>query len=479
MDAIPSQLSAPEGDRMAEAELGRMLDTSLNEIYVFDATTLIFRRVNRGAIENLGYNTEELASMSPVDLTPDLSAGEFSAIVQQLRDGEINNLRFETRHRRKDGSLYNVDIDLQLGTYHGHPAFFSIALDSTARKQTEEALHDREERNRSVLDMEVHAIVTMGEDRRIESVNPATERMFGYTAEELVGENVKILMPSPYRERHDGFVDAYSHTGKQRIIGIGREMVGQHKDGTIFPIDLSVDEAELSSGKRLFTGIIRDISEYKRLENKLISVSEQERRCIGHEIHDDLCQRLFGIGCLIGVLQRKLTDIPDHAREALVELAKLAGSASAQARHMAHGLMPVGIEADGLMAALGELASTTEKSSGVRCHYHCDAPVLIDKNDTATQLYRIAQEATANAVKHGRPRRIDISLKSVGANTVLEISDDGQGLPTRAKRELGIGMLTMAHRARMLGGHCEIANRDGAVVTCSIPNHTTSKDDEQ
>ncbi len=127
------------------------------------------------------------------------------------------------------------------------------------------ALKDTEERMRAILETAVEGIITIDERGLIESLNPAAERVFGYSAHELVGQNVSVLMPPPYREGHDGYMANYLQTGHAKIIGIGREVVGRRKDGTVFPMDLAVSEVRLAS-RRLFTGFVRDISERRRAE---------------------------------------------------------------------------------------------------------------------------------------------------------------------------------------------------------------------
>src|SRR5262249_1744578 len=137
----------------------------------------------------------------------------------------------------------------------------------------ESALHDSEERLHAILQTAVEGILTIDEHGIVESINPAAEKTFGFTAAEIVGRNVSALMPSPYREEHDGYIANYLRTGNARIIGIGREVVGQRKDGSLFPMDLAVSEVNLA-GRRLFTGFIRDISERKRAEDKLASLAQ-------------------------------------------------------------------------------------------------------------------------------------------------------------------------------------------------------------
>src|SRR6185312_6950635 len=130
------------------------------------------------------------------------------------------------------------------------------------------ALDDSEERLRAILETAVEGIITIDEFGIVESMNPAAARIFGYTPGELIGENVNLLMPTPYHEQHDGYLSNYRRTGNARIIGIGREVSGRRKDGTVFPMDLSVSEIKLS-GRRLFTGFVRDITERKEAEKAL------------------------------------------------------------------------------------------------------------------------------------------------------------------------------------------------------------------
>src|SRR5262249_37796414 len=133
---------------------------------------------------------------------------------------------------------------------------------------TREALQEREARLRSILETAPDAIIVIDERGIMESYSPAAERLFGYTADEALGQNVSILMPSPYRERHDSYIGHYLRTGEGRIIGIGRVVVGRRKDGSTFPMELAVGEATVN-GRRVFTGFIRDLTERQLVENRM------------------------------------------------------------------------------------------------------------------------------------------------------------------------------------------------------------------
>lgn len=135
--------------------------------------------------------------------------------------------------------------------------------DTASASEVAEALRQSEARLRGIVETAVDGIITIDEQGIIESFNPAAERMFGYAETEVLGRNVSILMPSPYREEHDAYLARYLRTGERKIIGIGREVVGQRQDGTSFPIELAVGETYVG-GRRIFTGIARDVTERKR-----------------------------------------------------------------------------------------------------------------------------------------------------------------------------------------------------------------------
>jgi PAS domain S-box-containing protein len=353
-----------------------------------------------------------------------------------------------------------------------HRGVLFVGRDITDIRKIHEALLIAQERNRGILETAVNAIITISERGIIESVNPATERMFGFKAEEMVGENIKMLMPGPYREQHDSYMAHYRHTGERKVIGIGREVLAQRKDGSVFPVDLSVGEVILPTG-RVFTGIIRDITDRKMLEQEMIEISEKEQQRIGQDIHDDLCQQLAAISCLAQVVQQKLKKAgqADDA-ESLSEIVKLTSQANTRAREMSRGLVPVVLESAGLMSALQELAASTQKVFRISCRFVPDGQVLVDDNMTAMQLYRIAQEAVGNALKHSRATQIDISLAKQGDNFLLKVRDNGVGIPDHAPgKGTGMGLLTMTHRAKMLGGRLNVTPEKprGTLVKCEVP----------
>jgi two-component system CheB/CheR fusion protein len=328
------------------------------------------------------------------------------------------------------------------------------------------ALLDSEERLRAILHTAVEGIITIDERGIMESVNPAACKLFGYTPKEMAGRNVSMLMPEPYSSEHGNYLGNYLRTGKGKIIGIGREVTGRRKDGSLFPMDLSVGEVRLT-GERFFTGIVRDITERKRLEKEILEISDREQRRIGHDLHDDLCQHLAAIGLLSEVLEHKLEGTPtaNDARR----IAERIRGAIEKTRSLARGLSPLEMESSDLVTALTELASNARKTFSVDCRFRGEIPVPVKDAAVSTHLYRIVQEALGNAIRHGRAEEVTITLEARGNEAVLSIVDNGVGFPEETEPGQGMGLRTMKYRAGMIGGILEVrSDGAGTTVLCSF-----------
>ncbi len=214
-----------------------------------------------------------------------------------------------------------------------------------------------------------------------------------------------------------------------------------------------------------------DITERKRLEEEVLEISGHERRRIGQDLHDGVCQILGGINVLAKVLAQKLaTKAPAEAGDATV-ISGYVKQAMTQTRDLARGLLPVELESNGLMAALQELAGTSEKLFNIRCEFRCDPPVLMEDNVRATHLYRIAQESIHNAVKHGHASHVLLALHAGPKELALSITDNGCGFPASRHESKGMGLRTMKYRAGNIGGVLEIepAQPRGTRVICRFP----------
>ena len=208
----------------------------------------------------------------------------------------------------------------------------------------------------------------------------------------------------------------------------------------------------------------------RRLEQEVLHISEQEQQRIGQDLHDGICQQLAGIELMRQALQQALARKAAGPAAQAAQIAAHVREVISQTRMLAHGLCPVVLESEGLMSALQELAHTTRKIFGIHCTFRCDQPVQIHDNPVATHLYRIAQEAVGNAVKHGKPRHIQITLATASAHIRLAIHDDGCGIPAIPPRT-GAGLRIMAYRAGVIGGSVTVepGHPSGTTATCLVP----------
>ncbi|HXP13445.1 MAG TPA: PAS domain S-box protein, partial [Stellaceae bacterium] len=222
--------------------------------------------VNRSFCVLLGFEREELLALRYDDITHPEDAPEDRNQFARLMAGEIPSYAIEKRYIHKSGEPIRVRVTSSL-IKNPTPYRISIVEDVRAFYQAEQIRQESETRLRSILDAVPDAMIVIGERGLIESFSPSAEKMFGYSADEIIGQNVKVLMPQPYREQHDSYIGRYLDTGKRRIIGIGRLVTGQRKDGGLFPMELSVGESKLE-GRRIFTGFVRDLTERERTERR-------------------------------------------------------------------------------------------------------------------------------------------------------------------------------------------------------------------
>ncbi|MDA2920799.1 PAS domain S-box protein, partial [Desulfobacterota bacterium AH_259_B03_O07] len=276
-----AELEELERRRMKSDELatnlGRILEESLNEIYIFDTETLRFVLVNKGARTNLGYSTEELSSLTPLDINPVCTLKSFRELIKPLQTKEREKIEFVTVHRRKDGSLYPVEVHLQISTFNDSPVFVAIILDITKRKLAEE-------RFQLVVEASPNAIVMVDQEGKIKLVNTQTEKLFGYSRGELIGQSVEILVPRRFRDRHFEYRKSFFTNPEARPMGRGRDLFAVRKDGSECPVEIGLSPIKLSEGLMVLSSMV-DITERKRAE-QVLRESEEKLQAIMDNIPD-------------------------------------------------------------------------------------------------------------------------------------------------------------------------------------------------
>lgn len=210
--------------------------------------------------------------------------------------------------------------------------------------------------------------------------------------------------------------------------------------------------------------------ERKHLEQQILEISEREQRRIGQDLHDGLGQHLTGIELMMQSLEQRLANRSKTEAAQATKIAQHVRDAIRQTRALARGLSPVEFDAGGLMSALQELAANVQNMFRVACSFRCDKPVFIRDNVVATHLFRIAQEAVSNAIKHGQAKQIEIVLSAALDCLTLAIHDNGSGLPSGGPRASGMGLRIMHYRASVIGGSLAIERQPngGTTVVCSI-----------
>jgi two-component system sensor kinase FixL len=335
----------------------------------------------------------------------------------------------------------------------------------------EAALQEREARLRSILETAPDAIIVIDDHGIMESFSPAAERLFGFSAEEAIGKNVSILMPSPYRERHDGYIEHYLRTGERRIIGIGRIVVGQRKDGSTFPMELAVGEATVN-GRRLFTGFIRDLTERQLTENRLqelqtelLHVSRltdvgQMASALAHELNQPLAAIVNYVQAARRLLNAGNAALPPKASEAMDKAVAQAARAGEIIRHLrsfiskgdsehSHEDLNKVVEES---TALG-LVGAKESGVSVRWALHrSPLPVVIDKVQIQQVVFNLVRNSIEAMGEHPLPHDLLVGTTLADEATAhVWVSDTGPGLAPKVQAQLFQPFITTKDKGMGLG----------------------------
>jgi signal transduction histidine kinase len=276
-----------------------------------------------------------------------------------------------------------------------------------------------------------------------------------------------MLMPAPYAANHDEYIGRYLQTRVPHVIGVGREASGRRKNGEIFPLELSVGAInELG----LFAGIIRDVSERKRLEEELLRAVAEQQRCIGQDLHDHTGQELTALLLTVDTILEDLEAGTPPDLQLIRRLREGLQRVASQVRDYSRGLLPVEVDSEGLPAALAELARNVSGMHNIECSFASVGDVRIYDNTVATHLFRVAQEAVSNAVRHAEPNHISISLRPADGGVVLRIRDDGKGFGKSPVNSTGMGLRIMRHRASLIHGQLAVEplGERGTEVRCTV-----------
>ncbi len=441
--------------RTSELRWRAIIDSAVDGIIVIDAKGRI-EAFNRGAERLFGYRALEVIGRNVNMLMPSPDHEDHDGYLSRyLATGKakIIGIGREVTGRRRDGTTFPLHLSVGEMSTGGEPKFTGMLHDLTERVQLEERLRTSEARWRSVIESAVDGIVVIDAHARIEAFNQAAERLFGYGEHEVVGRNVSMLMPSPYHEEHDAYVARYLETGVQKIIGIGREVTGLRRDGTTFPLHLSVGEMTVG-GERKFTGIIHDLSARVRIEEKLREHTALARlgemaAVIAHEVKNPLA----GVR---GAIQVIGTRLPKESKDATI-VKEIVTRIDALNDLMQDLLLfarppqpkPAPVDLTALVVMTAELLGGDPTRKEIEVIVDGTGPPI---EADANLLKIVFENLLVNGAQAMQGRgTIRVSLSSADDICQIAFSDSGPGIPAEVREKIFTPFFTTKVRGSGLG----------------------------
>lgn len=464
---LEESVSEHTGELARREQEVRALAANVPAMFSYVDAGEVYRYVNRLYEQHFGLSAAQMVGRR----VPELMGPENYAIAKPHIDMALSGerVRYESTFTFADG-VHAMDVVYvpekdSSGRTRG---FYTLVHDITERKALETRLHDSEQRLQAIVDNAGDAIITVDYEGRVQSYNPAAERIFGRSAAEVIGRDARLLLPPGCLDCAD-FPVCFRVGQCRRGAHRPNDLVGRRKDGALFPVEITVGDIH---DLRLYVALLRDTSDCMALEREIIEISTAEQERIGREIHDGIGQQLTALTMLASSAERSLTAAqrPDEAR-IVAGLVSHLQDTLAQTRALARGLAPVEIDPQGLVAALSDLTEYVSRSSGVSCRFVADEVIEVGDDGLATHLYRIAQEALHNAVRHGAPRSIEVRLDQENREIILSVYDDGIGIQPTEKPTSGVGIHFMRYRAGIIGGRLTIerAAQGGTLIRCACP----------
>jgi len=313
-------------------------------------------------------------------------------------------------------------------------------------------LRDSEERLHAILRTAVEGIITIDERGIVETMNPAAEKIFGWRATEVVGRNVSCLMPNPYSREHDSYLQNYVRGGHAKIIGIGREVTGRRKDGTTFPVHLSVGEM-VNEGRRSFTGILHDLSDRVALENRLAEQKSLAKlgemaAVVAHEVKNP-------IAGIRGALQVITSRMPAEQRDrgVLIDIIARLDALNRIVQDMLMFARPRALRREpvSLAALLGDTVALIERDPTMS-HVQIALSGAADISGDREMLQVVFQNILMNAAQAMENKgRIEVSIGTVNGRCSVAIADQGPGMPEDVRARAFDAFFTTKHRGTGLG----------------------------
>lgn len=330
----------------------------------------------------------------------------------------------------------------------------------TERPAPEAALLQAEMKRHALLSTISELIFVLSKQGTVLEFRLPADSDYMLSAEGLVGKSIKELLPPQVSLQAMHYIEKACRTGQPQV--------------STYPLHLCNGVRHFEARLAIYDtdqviALVRDVTDRSYLEREILEISNREQMRIGQDLHDGLGQHLTGITFLAKALERKLAaqSLPEAADAG--EINRLVLQALTQTRSLARGLFPVELESNGLLPAFRELAERVQLTCNITCTFDAEPELTVTDRAASLHLFRLAQEAISNAVRHGKAKTVTIQLRRQGLQTELTITDDGQGLPTESARK-GLGLRIMTYRAQKMGGTLQLQPRPGGgtVVRCAF-----------
>jgi PAS domain S-box-containing protein len=484
------------------AWLRAVVDTAVDGVILIDAggNVLMF---NPACEKLFAYQASEVIGQNVKMLMPKHYRNEHDGYIDNFRrtgERKIIGIGREVVGQRKDGSTFPMDLSVGEAKQEGGSIFVGIIHDLTERERAERALRESAARLHAVVDTAVDGVILIDARGHVMMFNPACEKLFKYRADEVIGQNVKMLMPTSYRSEHDTYVRNFLQTGERKIIGIGREVVGECKDGSTFPMDLSVGEAR-QDGESIFVGIIHDLTSRKRTEEQLVQAQKMETvgQLSGGIAHDfnNLLTVIVGNSEFLGEqlkARRDLQLLADDIGRAGERGAELTQRLLAFSRRQT--LRPVETDCNKLVDSMHKLLRRTLREDiEIKTDFDPELrPAFADPAQLESAILNLALNAqdamsgggrlsitTANAALDAQYHTVHPEVRP-GQYVLVAITDNGEGMqktvldrvfePFFTTKEVGKGSglgLSMVYGfVKQSNGHVSIYSEPGLGTTVRI-----------
>ncbi|MBI3414073.1 MAG: PAS domain S-box protein [Verrucomicrobia bacterium] len=433
-----------------------------------------YLQTNQAYQQMVGYADPELRVLGVKGITHPDDIAQGQEFFCEMVAGKRDSYRREKRYCHKDGRLvWAQSAAMAIRKTRGELRYIlSMVEDITARKHAEEVIRLRENNNRALLDAIPDLIIRLRGDGTILDFKAPEEQGFGFSPAIDVGQNLSLLDPNPLGPLATRYIERTISSGEIQTYDFQSVVHGE-----VFDLETRV----VTCGPGEVLAMVRNITLVKRLEKEILEISEREQRRIGLDLHDGLGSHLTGVAFLSKALEKKLQEQGLSEGELAARISNLIVQALAQTRSLARGLLPSELQSNDLLYGLGELRDTLQSVFNVECFLECDPAFAGVPTPVSVQLYRIAQEAANNAIRHGRARRIWLQLAPHEQSWHLSVADDGIGLRNTSLQSKGMGFRSMRYRAKRIGGEIILGTSSvgGALVTCRFPKQNHEEGHEQ